>query len=112
MELLTPSSHKKAKYPIDFDIVANAASRQMLNLIPQLLPDGQRVGAEWVALNPRRVDRNRGSFKVNLKTGKWADFATSVTGGNLISLIAYIKDVSKLDAAFILAEMLNLEAQQ
>lgn len=38
-------------------------------LIPQWLPDGKRVGDEWVTRNPTRQDAHLGSFKVNLRTG-------------------------------------------
>ena len=42
--------------------------------------------SEWVALNPRRCDRNLGSFKVNRFDGKWRDFATGDKGGDPVSL--------------------------
>ena len=51
-------------------------------LIPRWLPHGRRMGSEWVALNPTRADRRLGSFKVNLRTGRWADFATGDAGGD------------------------------
>ena len=42
------------------------------------------------AFNPRRADRHLGSFQINVRTGKWADFATGDRGGDLISLgVAY-----------------------
>ena len=68
-----------------------------------------RVGKEIVALNPRRADRNLGSFKVNRYNGKWADFATGDKGGDPVSLVAYIADVSQVEAAHLLARMLGLE---
>ena len=61
---------------IDFDQVNAAALRNIDAVIRAFLPDGQRIGSEWVARNPRRDDRRPGSFKVNLSTGKWSDFAT------------------------------------
>jgi hypothetical protein len=42
----------------------------------RLLPRGKTVGREIVALNPRRADRNLGSFKINRYNGRWCDFAT------------------------------------
>jgi hypothetical protein len=51
-----------------------------------------------VALNPTRSDTKSGSFKINLKTGKWGDFATGDRGGDLISLWAYIKDIGQYEA--------------
>ena len=63
-------------------------------------------GNEWVALNPRRPDRSLGSFKVNLHTGHWADFATGDKGGDAISLLAYLRGVSQSEAARLLAREL------
>ena len=57
-----------------------------------------------MARNPRRQDKRPGSFKVNLQTGKWKDFATGDRGGDLVSLAAYVADVSQRDAAIRLAE--------
>jgi hypothetical protein len=48
-------------------------------LLAQWLPDGKREGREWVARNPTRPDTHLGSFKTNLDTGIWCDFATAVT---------------------------------
>jgi hypothetical protein len=72
------------------------------------LPSGRREGREYVALNPKRVDRRLGSFKVNLRTGKWADFAGDVRGGDVVSLVAYLFDLSQREAARRLARMVGL----
>jgi hypothetical protein len=68
------------------------------------------MGAELVALNPRRADRRLGSFKVNRYNGRWADFATGDKGGDPISLVAYLADVPQGAAALLLAQMLGIEA--
>jgi hypothetical protein len=54
---------------IAFRRVADAALAYADALVRRWLPDGRRKGAEWVARNPTRVDRRRGSFKVNVRTG-------------------------------------------
>jgi hypothetical protein len=72
------------------------------------LPDGHRSGAEWVARNPKRVDRRRGSFRVNLRTGRWADFATGDRGGDLVSLAAFLFDLDQTTAARRLASMVGV----
>jgi hypothetical protein len=74
---------------IDFDKIA--AGLNPATLVPQWLPDGKRVGSEWVARNPTRADNRPGSFSINLQTGAWADFATGDEGGDLISLWAYLQ---------------------
>ena len=93
---------------IDFDRINAEALTSLEAVCRRLLPDGRRVGREYVALNPRRVDRHLGSFRANLKTGRWADFATGDKGGDVISLVAYVKNISQYDAAKGLAEMLPL----
>ena len=62
---------------------------------------------EIVALNPRRADRNLGTFKINRYNGRWCDFATGDKGGDPISLVAYLADVSQGEAARLLAQMLG-----
>jgi hypothetical protein len=59
-------------------------------LLERWLPGGRIEGAEYVARNPKRHDQRPGSFKVNLATGRWADFATGDKGGDPISLAAYL----------------------
>ena len=61
------------------------------SLVAEWLPNGKREGNEWVALNHMRGDNSLGSFKVNLRSGKWSDFAdVGAAGGDLISLRAYL----------------------
>jgi hypothetical protein len=76
--------------PIDFAEINRAALAAFPVVLARLLPGGKRLGAEIVALNPRRADRRPGSFKVNRYTGRWADFATGDKGGDPISLVAFL----------------------
>ncbi len=68
--------------------------------IQKLLPSGKVQNNEYIVKNPRRLDNNAGSFSINTITGKWSDFATNEAGRDLISLTAYIKGISRLDACF------------
>jgi hypothetical protein len=77
-------------------------------LLDRWLPGGRRKGREYVALNPRRPDTHLGSF--NLRTGRWADFATGDRGGDPISLAAYLSNLEQCEAAEKLAGMLGVEA--
>ena len=61
----------------------------------------RRQGREWVAPNPRRLDRRPGSFKVNLATGRRADFTTGDCGG-----AAYLFGLSQAQAKERIATML------
>src|SRR5690606_12269965 len=93
---------------IDFSAVSNAARSALTSLVQDWLPDGHREGNEWVARNPTRGDQHPGSFKVNLITGVWSDFATGESGGDAIDLLAYLNRTSKLDAARELAAKLGV----
>ena len=55
-----------------------------------------------------RADRSPGSFRVNLLTGRWADFAIGVGGGDLISLAAYLFGIGQAEAATRIADMLGV----
>jgi hypothetical protein len=94
----------------DFEAINQAALAAFPAVLARLLPRGKTIGRELVALNPRRADRNIGSFKVNRFNGKWCDFATGDKGGDPVSLVAYLADVSQGEAARLLAQMLGIEA--
>ena len=94
---------------INFAEVNAAALGHLPALVLRWLPQGRREGCEWVALNPRRHDRSPGSFRINLRTGRWADFATDdARGGDPVSLAAYLSGTSQGEAARSLAEMLGI----
>jgi hypothetical protein len=94
---------------IAFRRIAGAALGHAETIVQRWLPDGRREGAEWVAINPARVDHRRGSFKINVRTGAWADFAVNQRGGDLISLGAYLYRIDQREAALRLAEMLRID---
>lgn len=94
---------------VDFAGVNRAALDHLPALLRMWLPDGVRRRGEWVARNPRRSDRHPGSFSINLRTGRWADFATGDAGGDPISLAAYLFGTGQADAARSLALALGVE---
>lgn len=85
--------------PIDFAVINLSCLRSLQSLLAAWLPDGHKQGSEWVALNPTRHDRRKGSFRINLDKGCWADFATNDKGGDPISLYAYLNRLSQSQAA-------------
>jgi hypothetical protein len=95
---------------IDFASIAAAALAVLPAILQRWLPDARQEGQEWVALNPTRSDRHLGSFRVNLRTGRWADFATGDKGGDVVSLAAYLFDVSQGEAARRIAGMLSISS--
>ncbi len=93
---------------IDFIAINEAALNDLSAILARWLPRGRIEGDEFVALNPRRADRRLGSFKINVKTGRWADFATGDSGGDPVSLAAYLAGCGQAEAARRLAAMLGV----
>ena len=94
---------------IDFELINRKALEMLPEILTRWLPDGRYEGREYVALNPTRADRQLGSFKINIDTGRWSDFATCDKGGDVISLAAYLADCGQAAAARELAIMLGIE---
>lgn len=96
--------------PIEFAAIAEVGRVSLPCLLPEWLPDGRKVGRDWVALNPTRADRSRGSFRINMDNGLWADFATGDKGGDAISLFAYLNGLQQGQAARALAQRLGVSS--
>lgn len=93
---------------IDFGRVNRSALANASAVVRGLLPEGRVEGHEYVARNPLRPDRRLGSFKVNVSTGRWADFATGDGGGDLVSLAAFVSGLPQREAAIRLAESMGV----
>jgi hypothetical protein len=93
---------------VDFGGINGAALDRAVDILRRWLPDGRLEGHEYLARNPRRSDRRPGSFKVNITTGRWADFATGDRGGDLVSLAAYLAEIGQAEAARRIAAMLRI----
>ena len=103
-EMRTLHPHYRASRPgrqpqVNIPAVALAALRNADAVVADLLPGGRRNGQEYIVLNPRRNDHKPGSFSINLTTGRWADFATTARGGDLVSLLAYVRGCDQVEAA-------------
>lgn len=91
---------------IDIQQVAQAALSAYPGLLSQMLPGGRKDGHEY-----KCGDLNGGkgeSLSVNVRTGKWADFASGDKGGDAVSLYAAIHKLSQIEAAKELASLLGL----
>ncbi len=102
------TSLTKRRGRLDFDAINRAALGSLPALLRRWLPDGRLVGREYIARNPRRADRRPGSFKVNVNSGRWADFATGDKGGDVVSLAAYLNSTGQAEAARALAVRLGV----
>lgn len=92
---------------LDFAALNRQAVGQLSALLNELLPGGMVRGQEYTARNPTRADRRAGSFRINLRSGRWADFATGDAGGDVVSLVAYLRQCSQGDAARWLQEKIG-----
>jgi hypothetical protein len=95
---------------VEFRKISQAAAARADAIVRRWLPDGRREGHEWVARNPSRNDHHAGSFKINMRTGAWGDFATGDRGGDLISLAAFLFRLTQAEAAQRIADMLGIDA--
>lgn len=93
---------------IEIQRVASAALGAADSLLTDWLPDGTRKGKEYWPTNPVRGDRKPGSFSINVHTGTWHDFASGDKGGDLVSLLAYLRGCRQTDAARSIAGQLGL----
>ena len=84
---------------IDFDSLKRQLLTDARSLVTSWCPGGKVIQHEYVPLNPTRADKKPGSFRINLQTGHWADFATGDKGGDLIGLYAYVKGLTQVEAA-------------
>jgi len=94
---------------INFDRVARAAADHAAEILPRWLPGGRRESGEWVSFNPKRADAHRGSFKVNMRSGLWSDFATGDSGRDLVALAGFLFDLKQDEAAKRVADMLGID---
>lgn len=94
---------------LDFQGIARAALPYLPVLCARWLPQGRRHGREWCCGS---LSGDPGtSCRVNLITGRWADFATGEAGGDAISLAAAIHRISQAEAARRLADMLGISQE-
>lgn len=92
---------------IDFQAINRVALFRLQELCARWLPGGRKEGDEWACGD--LTGKPGRSCKVNLVTGKWADFAADVSGGDVISLTAAIHNLSQGEAARRLADMLGID---
>jgi hypothetical protein len=116
---LTANGPENSRYPhlpqaqiIEFEAVNRAALAMLPAILRRLLPDGKIQGHEYAARDPTRNDRHPGSFKINLRSGRWGDFATGDKGGDPVSLVAYLEGVSQGEAARLLGRMLGIDTRE
>jgi putative DNA primase/helicase len=81
---------------MDFKGLASELLNNSESLLNQWLPNGKLNGHEY-QVGSLQGEAGK-SLSINIKTGKWADFASGDKGGDLISLYAAIKGIKNSEA--------------
>ena len=106
------ATQRNARPEIPFALIASRSLADVESVLSHYLPVGRNRGLEYEALNPTRNDRNIGSFHISKRSGKWCDHASNDGGGDLISLVAYLRhghaENPQLAAAIELAGFLGI----
>ena len=97
---------------IDFKNIKKKYRENPLPILRELVGAGEIRGSDYVALNPRRNDKHRGSFRVDIVTGKFYDFATGDRGGSVIDLAAFVYNCGIVEAAQRLEDLFPFFARQ
>jgi putative DNA primase/helicase len=95
-----------ARNGLNFAAVNRAALPRLPELVARWLPGGKLIRSEWTCATLRGGVGN--SCRVNLRTGRWADFATGEKGGDPVSLAAAVAGLPQKEAARNLAAMLGM----
>lgn len=96
---------------LPFAEVNRAALAGLVRVLDWAGVNWQQSHHEIQMLNPTRSnDDGYGSFSINANTGVWADFATGDKGGDVVSLVAYVKGFSQGEACKELARLFGIMA--
>ena len=95
-----------SKQSIDFKQLNDLLISHAYRLIVEFVPGGKQRHREYVAGSIYGGDGD--SFSFNLDNGKWADFSVADhKGGDMVSLYAKINNISQIDSAKALCEMVG-----
>jgi predicted P-loop ATPase len=81
---------------VDFQSLASELLARSESLCAEWFPAGKRRGHEYVVGDLRGSEGD--SLSINLRTGKWSDFATGDAGGDLVSLYAAMEGIEQGEA--------------
>lgn len=81
---------------LDFSGLNSRLMLEIRTLVPQWLPGGKMMGSEYCCGD--LSGKPGSSLRVNMDTGKWADFAAGESGGDLIALYAAINNIDQKSA--------------
>lgn len=93
----------------DFQGLAVHLLSYSAEIVTELLPGGRLIGQEWTCGNLTGTQGD--SCRVNLRSGKWSDFATDERGNDLISLYAACRRIKQSEAYDELSKAYNFRCQ-
>ena len=96
----------------DFALIKRKYRENPLPILRELVGQGRIEGSDYVALNPRRKDGKLGSFRIDINTGRFHDFATGDRGGSVIDLAAFVYNCGIVEAAQKLEGLFPFLARQ
>ncbi len=98
----------KSDSKTSFKEIKDRANPWLVAILEALAQDGQIQGNEYLLHNPHRQDGSLGSFKFNIESGLWADFAADgASGSDIISLVAYLHAIEPHEAARLIVGMIE-----
>jgi predicted P-loop ATPase len=77
--------------------VAQSLLSNSESLLNEWFPNGKLIGREYTLGDLSGAPGE--SLKINVDSGKWADFSTGEKGGDLVSLYAAMKKIKQIEAA-------------
>jgi len=96
----------------DFALIKQRYRENPIAVLQQLVGQGKIEGSDYLALNPRRKDSKLGSFRIDINTGRFHDFATGDRGGSVIDLAAFVCNCGIVEAAQRLESLFPFLARQ
>lgn len=94
--------------PIDYPKLNQQALPYIDQILDALGLDTKQDGKQLQFINPKRNDRDFGAASINVETGVWKDFADDdeVSGGDVTSFVAWLKNIKQHEAAQLLDQFL------
>ena len=94
---------------MDFKTLNESLKTYYPLIVSDLVPGGKKIGKEYTC-GSMRGGKGK-SFKFNLETGLWSDFATNDSGIDIISLKAAVDNTTQFQAAVALQEKYQPSAE-
>ena len=83
---------------VNFEELKRQYNQCPIEILKRLVGNGKIEDGDYIALNPRRSDKKAGSFRIDIASGKFHDFATGDRGGSILDLTAFVYDCDLLTA--------------